>query len=158
MDEKLLEALNNLIQQKTLSLEAFELVQDLKKKYEDLSKRFDYTQKDLERFRRENEALSMHNSTLAKKLAEAESRESSIIEREKKVTRLEIEKECADKMVKHTTETFKTVFENATLKNTIMRGIPVVMPGFSGGNGMYPTPPSTQILTATDHTSQQVGG
>jgi regulator of replication initiation timing len=133
MDEKLLEALNTLIQQKTLSLEAFEIVQDLKTKYEDLSKQFELTQKDVERYCRENEIISAQNTNLTSKLKNIENRESAVTEREKKMMKLEIEHECSRTMVNHTVDMFKTVFANAALKNSIMREVAVPSTYISNG-------------------------
>jgi uncharacterized membrane-anchored protein len=137
MDEKLLEALNTLIQQKTLSLEAFEIVQNLKAKYEDLSKRFELTQKDVERYRRENEIILAQNINLTSKLKNIEDRESTVTEREKKMMKLEIEHECSKAMVNHTVDMFKTVFANAALKTSIMREVAV--PSTYTNNGISST-------------------
>jgi hypothetical protein len=158
MDEKLLEALNTLIQQKTLSLEAFEIVQNLKAKYEDLSKRFELTQKDVERYRRENEIISAQNINLTSKLKNIGDRESAVTEREKKMMKLEIEHECGKAMVNHTMDMFKTVFANASLKTSIMRNVAVPVTGHAGNSqmGSYPMAGTVIDIIETETTDRQV--
>ena len=125
MDEKLLEALNTLIQQKTLSLEAFEIVQDLKTKYENVSKQLVNAMKDLKASQQLNTQFVEEVSKYKIRLEGIEFREYTVTEREKKMMKLEIEHECGKAMVNHTVDMFKTVFANAALKTSIMREVAV---------------------------------
>lgn len=150
MDEKLLEALNTLIQQKTLSLEAFEIVQDLKAKYESTSKRLETTAISLNKANELNSSLTEQNTLFKSMLDNMSARESAVIEREKKMTKLEIEHECGKAMVNHTVDMFKTVFANAALKTSIMRNVAVPVTGHPGNPQMGSYPMGGTVLTSPE--------
>ncbi|MEE9367007.1 MAG: hypothetical protein V3W44_09995 [Dehalococcoidales bacterium] len=76
-----------------------------------------------------NDKLKMANTALQVWIK----RDSELLEREKKIMRLEIAAEYAELRRGDLMEVVNTVFRNTQVKETIMSSVPVNEPGYQGG-------------------------
>ena len=155
MDE-LQVAINNLVNDKTFSLAALEVVKDLKTKYEMTLTELGNIKSQLKEAQKLNTSLAEQASGLKTQLSDMQLRLVNITNREAKMLRLEIEKECADKIVAHTTNMFNTVFANAALKTSVMRQVANPVEGNPGGNGTYATPGFVVTSDLKEETRKEV--
>lgn len=155
MDSTLEQALNKIIEEKTFSVEATEAIVKLRADFSVLKDQYNHLEKSYDKLNKSEINLIEDNIKLRNRLQEYDIREADLLAREKKITRLEIEKECADKLVSHTTGLFNTVFANASLKTSIMKNVPVVTDMAGGGSGYNP---GQQVVThhVVENTNQEI--
>lgn len=136
---KVQEAIQLLVETKTFSLEGVKAIKELRDSYDMLKTSYDEKCKQFESFKIEHNQICADLERTIKYNKDLVAKEESVALREQKITRLEIEKECAEKMVRHTLGMFNTVFANAALKTTIMKDVvSEVHPGQNGAVG-YPS-------------------
>lgn len=152
------QAIQELVETKTFTLEGIKAIQTLRENFSKLTD--DYAAKLVEfnKLFESNKVLASKNEELTSKVSEVRNRELSVAEREKAVARLEVEKACADKMVAHTLAMFNTVFANASLKTSVMRNVAVPVSGHAGNAqmGSYPMPGTVMGATESETTDRQV--
>lgn len=156
-ENKFNQMIDALVQEKTLGLEGIDAVKKLKEEYERLQQRF---QDVCAKYESEHTSLmSLHeiNNKLVSENALYQKKEHEITLREQKMTRLEIEGECANKMVTHTLNMFNTVFNNAALKTNVYRNVGIPVPGNPGGNGMCATPGFVHNQTESETRIEEQG-
>lgn len=154
--KKVQEAIQILIETKTFSLEGVKAIQEMRNAYEMLKKTYEAKREEYSSLSAKYGEQSSKLNKLVNDEANIRSREEAVTKREDKMTRLEIEKECADKMVGHTISMFNTVFRNATLQTSVMKNIVIPLEGNPGGNGQYPCSGFAYKETVTDITTNEV--
>jgi hypothetical protein len=131
------QAIQEMFEQKVFTLEGVKAVQQLRENFSKLTDDYATKLAEIKKLLETNEKIITRNTELESKISEVKNRELAVEKREKEMTRLEIEKVCADKMIAHTLGMFNTVFANAALKTSIMREVAV--PSTYTNNGISST-------------------
>jgi hypothetical protein len=127
------QAIQEMFEQKVFTMEGIKAVQQLRENFSKLTDDYATKLAEIKKLLEINEKIITRNAELESKISEVRNRELAVDKREKEITRLEIEKTCADRMVTHTLGMFNTVFANATLKTSVLKE--VINPSLYGNNG-----------------------
>jgi flagellar biosynthesis/type III secretory pathway chaperone len=139
------QAIQEMVETKTFSLEGIKAVQQLRENFSKLTDEYAAKIVELNKVNVLNTSLFQENQDFKKNLEALEALTKSVSKREEAISRLEIEKACADKMTQHTLSMFNTVFANATLKNSVLREVAV--PTTYGSQGTTSTSVVKEKLT-----------
>lgn len=154
--EKTLELqLNDLLQkiltEKTLSVEAMDVVKNLSKEHKELKELVELKQELIKNRDEEIGVLKEENTKLKNSIDSWLQKESNLVDREKAVTDIEHQKELLNKDITHQKErsdemkeVFGIVFKNTITRKKVQGQVPVAVPGFKGNYGSDTQPYVTQ--------------
>jgi regulator of replication initiation timing len=149
--QELLELIDKLVLGKTLSLEAIEQVQEVRRLAKDTQTRLEGVVRDNDKLRVENQQLRKIVSEHEKDQAALDAKVIEVVVKEKAADKAMILAE-ADKKIADAAERFlRTVFAPNTIRETLMKTVPVVR-SYAGGGGDYVT-----SETSSEHTDRRDG-
>ncbi len=131
ISDDLQDFINKLVIEKTFNLEAVTQIQEIKKALDGALRELELAKVNINSLNERNKFLAQEIETKNARIQALEKNEAVVDERFRNVTKLEIEKACAEKMQATTLGMFNIVFANAALKTSIMREVVTPVPGQS---------------------------
>lgn len=137
---QLTEDLDRLIQKAALdgalTQKAVDMFHTVLKENEDIRKDLEKQNKDLGRMQKERDELNTSFNQTSTQLSDYQTRERELVERETKITRLEIERNCADLRVKDHVHMVELIFRNLEVRRNVFPVSPSTHVTESGMHGM----------------------
>jgi len=147
--DKLTDVIDEMVRNKTFSLDALEAVKGLKDRAIEQEKKIERLDS-LLATRAESEArLRAENSTLQRTIDDHAKNEISLREREAKVLTLELAEARSTATAGALREAFGIVFKNTTIRESVQRSTAVAVPGTATSMGFPATVPEHSTVERT---------
>ena len=134
-DKDLLDSINALVQEKTLSLEAMRGLSDIKERGQRLAKLCEEQLKQIEDYRKLHVENNSQISKLNENLAQWKAREDILLKREKEAEKAIAEAELHKAVADAYKDSFTRVFAPNMIREQIHKTIPVSIHGGAQGSG-----------------------
>lgn len=149
MTDKLTDVIDEMVRNKTFSLDALDAVKGLRDRAIEQDRQIERLNSLLET-RGESEArLRAENSTLQRTIEDHAKNESSLREREGKVLALELAEARSTATAGALREAFGIVFKNTTVRESVQRSTAVAVPGTASQMGFPTTVPEHSTVERT---------